>query len=376
MDTNDAIPDWVIYPDAEWVRISPAHAGFDAKGFDRLVTGAAVKGAACEGETHGGNNWGAAVCRGGYQVQSWGDPDYTYQTASVAKAFTRALLGLAVWEGLIHEDDPICQSWTGEGQLSHPHKYLTEGHHPKLTWRHLIGKADDTSKHYGGFPVTNGFFWRKHAYAHSIRGFVNGVFTDGPDAKDDSGIPVPEWAQWTGDPLYDNYAHVEPGNQGIYASGGIWRLSQALTALWGRDVKVVLDEKLFGKIGIRPERWDWVTGREVFENKSFYPSMPGYGDFIDPPYEIDGHVVRGGGGWAVMSASDLARYGLFVACGGVWEGERLLDAQWVHSHGGGNGSRLEGDPATFLSMGMVTTQGLPSLKEFADLLTGPVRVTG
>jgi len=150
--------------------------------------------------------------------------------------------------------------------------------------------------------------------------------------------------------------------------------NQALTALWGRDVKDVLDDKLFRKIGIRPERWDWVTGREVFENKNFYPNMPGYGDFIDPPYEVDDHVVRGGGGWAVMSASDLARYGLLVASGGVWAGERLLDAQWVHSHGGGNGSRLEGDPATFLSMGMVTTQGLPSLKDFAELVTGPVRV--
>ena len=42
-----------------------------------------------------------------------------------------------------------------------------------------------------------------------------------------------------------------------------------------------------------------MAGREVFENKNFYPSMPGYGDFVDPPYEIDGHVVRGGGGWAV-----------------------------------------------------------------------------
>jgi CubicO group peptidase (beta-lactamase class C family) len=187
---------------------------------------------------------------------------------------------------------------------------------------------------------------------------------------------APTWARWTGDPLFDNYAHVEPGTQGIYASGGIWRLSQALTALWGRDLKQVLDDELFGHIGIGAEGWDWVPGKVVFDNKEFYPSMPGYGDFIDPPYEIDGHVIRGGGGWAIMSASDLARFGLLAATGGIWAGERLLDAEWVHSHGGGNGSRAEGDGETLLSLGMVTTQGAPSLAAFAELVTGPVKVSG
>ena len=369
-----SIPDWVAYPRQQWTRISPAEAGFDGEGFERLLAGARVEGAAWEGEIHQGDDWGAVLTRGGYLVHSWGDPEYAYQTASVGKAFTRALVGLSVRAGLIHEDEPICRTWTGVGELSHPHKYLTEGHHPKLTWRHLIGKADDTSKHYGGFPVTNGFFWRQGAYAHSRGGFVDGAFAARPDAKDDAGHPAPAWARSTGDPFYDNYAHVEPGTEGIYASGGIWRLSQALTALWGRDLKAVLDDELFGQIGIRPERWDWVPGRAVFDDKEFYPSMPGYGDFIDPPYEIGGQVVRGGGGWAVMAASDLARYGLLVASGGAWEGEQLLDAQWVHSHGGGNGSRLEGDAATFLSLGMVTTQGLPGLKDFAELVVGPVRV--
>lgn len=370
------IPDWVVYPEEAWAKRTPARAGLDGDGFDRLISDAQVKGAAWEGETHEGDEWGAVLTRGGYLVHSWGDPDYTYQTASVGKTFTRALVGLAVWEGLIHEDDPICETWTGEGQMSHPHKVLTEGHHPRLTWRHLIGEADDTSRHYGGFPVTNGFYWRKGGYAHSTVGFVKGAFTGRSDARDDPGKPSPEWARWTGDPLYDNYAHVEPGTQGVYASGGIWRLSQALTALWGRDLKDVLDDRLFGKMGIQPERWDWVPGRVVYETRDFYPSMPGYGDFIDPPYEINGKVVRGGGGWAIMSAADLARYGLFVASSGIWAGERLLDAQWVHSHGGGNGSRLEGDPETFLSLGMVTTQGLPSLKSFAELVTGPVQAGG
>jgi CubicO group peptidase (beta-lactamase class C family) len=104
------IPDWVTYPKEQWRQISPAEAGLDPVRFEQLVSGTQVEGAAWEGETHEGNDWGAVVTRGGYLVQSWGDPDYVYQTASVAKSFTRALIGLAVWEGLIHEDDPICQT--------------------------------------------------------------------------------------------------------------------------------------------------------------------------------------------------------------------------------------------------------------------------
>ena len=69
----------------------------------------------------------------------------------------------------------------------------------------------------GGFPISNGFFWSE---------------------KQD----VPNWAKWTGDPTADNYAHVEPGKQGRYSSGGRWRLSQALTAVWKRELKDVLDE--------------------------------------------------------------------------------------------------------------------------------------
>jgi CubicO group peptidase (beta-lactamase class C family) len=130
--TQIDIPDWVSYPERAWRRISPAEAGFDANSFHHLVSEDRVEGAAWEGEIHEGNDWGAVVTRGGYLVHSWGDPEYTFQTASVGKTFTRALIGLAKREGLIHEDDPIRETWTGAGQLSHPHKYLTEGHHTTL----------------------------------------------------------------------------------------------------------------------------------------------------------------------------------------------------------------------------------------------------
>ena len=83
-------------------------------------------------------------------MQTFGDPDYRYQTASLGKSFTMACLQLAVDEGLIESaDDLIKDSWTGEGQLNGPHKYLDHAHHRRLSFLQL-------SKHIGGFPVTNG----------------------------------------------------------------------------------------------------------------------------------------------------------------------------------------------------------------------------
>jgi len=85
--------------------------------------------------------------------------------------------------------------------------------------------------------------------------------------------------------------------------------------------------------------------------------MPGYGDFIDPPYEIAGRIIRGGGGWVVSSAADLARFGLLVATEGKWDGEQVIGNDWLRGHGGGNGSLMNGDPETLTSIGVVTAEG-------------------
>jgi CubicO group peptidase (beta-lactamase class C family) len=155
--------------------------------------------------------------------------------------------------------------------------------------------------------------------------------------------------------------------------------------LWQQDLKQVLDDGLMSKIGIPPDRWDWHPGKAVHDDPNWYPNMPGYGDFIDPPYEIGvgssppdrgrvsegenlpgrpsdpvtpgAKIVRGGGGWVVISAADLARFGLLVATGGFWNGERVIGNDWLRGHGGGNGSLMAGDPDTLTSIGVVTAEG-------------------
>ena len=105
--------------------------------------------------------------------------------------------------------------------------------------------------------------------------------------------------------------------------------------------------------GIPADQWDWLPGRTIHENRDFYPRMRGYGDFIDPPYEINGHSIRGGGGWVVMSAANLARFGLLVATRGVWQGKQLISPEWLRSHAGGNGSWAGGFPDTYIAVGRV-----------------------
>lgn len=339
--TITEIPKWVTYPEEDWVSIFPEDAGLDGDKFRRFIDTLNLKGAAFGGEVHTDLKWGAVVTRGGFLLHEWGDRHYRFQTASVGKAFTRAVFGLAVEDGLVQPDDLIADTWTGEGQLSHRHKYLNEGYHKMLTWAHMLGPKDD-NKHYGGFALELGSDWR------------NGPGYESPLGR---GF-IPRWARWTGDPSYDLYSHVEPGTVGYYSSGGFWRLGQALTALWGRDIKDVLDERIFSRIGIPSDRWLWYSGGAIRKHKYLYPAVPDAYTYLDKPFEIDGNVVRSGPGWVVISASDLSRYGHLVATQGVWKGDRLIDPKWLRGHGGGNYSGMSGESSHYTALGVVTTEGL------------------
>lgn len=360
----DALPDWIAYPEDDWVHISPTEAGLDEERFSEFLGGLDVGESHFAGEDHSDGKWGAMLTRGGYLIHEWGNRDYAFQTSSTGKAFTWPLLGFAIEDQLLDPDEPIHRVWTGEGQLSHPHKYLNHGYHRDLTWRHIIGDRFG-DKHYGGFPIEIGSRWKNPQ----------------PGAEDwPPHHHVPEWANWTGDPFYDLYSHAQPGTVGHYSSAGFWRLGQALTAVFKRDLKDVLDERLFSKIGIPAHRWDWVTGRAISTDKYFYPGSPDSYTHLDPPYEIDGAVVRGGPGWVVISASDLARFGHLISTRGVWNGQRIVDEKWLRGHSGGNLSGVSGDTHFHTSLSVVTTSGLDhkhatARKSFIpeDCFVGPPR---
>jgi CubicO group peptidase (beta-lactamase class C family) len=329
--TETQVPDWVVYPEEEWIKITPEQAGLDVDEFQRVLDHSIVRGGGWGGVRVEDHEWGAVLTRGGYLVHTWGDPSYKHQSASLGKCITRALFGLSVEAGLLDPDEAIYKTWTGRDQLSHLHKYLDEGMHRQLTWRHLLD-------HQGGFVLESGYHWRATTVFHA---------------------KIPAGVKWTGDPLSDNYAHISPGTVTRYSSGGYWRLGQALTALWDRDLKHVLDERLFRHLGIPAHRWAWTPGKVVYETSDFYPAIPDYGHYIGPPYKINGHIVRGGPGWIVMSSEDLARFGLLIATGGIWKGKRLIGSEWLRGHAGLDIHVVAGDPKTMVSIAKINTKRFP-----------------
>lgn len=282
------VPSWVNFPRGQWETITPEKAGLDVQKFNAWLSGKRVqipKGFGGQKPADGA----VMLTRGGYVIKTWGDTEYSWQNKSNGKPHSTMLLYIAIHKlGLIKSiNAKVKDYWTGVGHLNSPHKLMTNGHNANVTFKHLIDMR-------GGFPLSNGYFWRNKRN-------------------------VPPWAAWTGNPDYDNYAHVKPGTQNRYSSGGRWRLSQVLTAIYNKSQKDALDEHVMSKIGISPGEWDWQSGEYVRSNKEFYPAFPGYGGFCDPPYQINGHEVVGGGGWVVISAQASSRLALLKATGGYWD---------------------------------------------------------
>lgn len=332
------IPSWVVYPDAEWETITPEEAGLDVDSWNAYI---AEKTAGAYGHPMAGANpdglHGVVFTRGGYIIDTIGNPDLkTLQSASVGKAFNKIALQLAIDLGYINSaNDLIKDYWTGAGQLDRTAKQMDQGFHTTLTFNHLALMK-------GGFPVSNGYTWNNNS-------------------------SIPDWANWSGDATYDNYAHRAPGTT-YYSSGGMWRLMQALTAITGRDMKEFLDTELFSKIGIKAKNWKIESGEYLQNNKDFYPDWPEYGDFCDPPYTINNKTVYGGGGWVTMSPKDLARIGLLIACRGMWKGERLIsDTNLLAGHDGYGNSKLYGNKDNYVAIGMVAMGNIPYSKVDNDI---------
>lgn len=118
---------------------------------------------------------------------------------------------------------------------------------------------------------------------------------------------------------------VQPPGEGFaYASGGSHLLAAVLVQATGRPLLEYAREKLFDPLGIdttaaaQPTANDDPAGLAEYDAASF-------------AWPVDPQGVHVGFGHLKISAPDMAKLGTLYLDGGVWDGRRVVPADWVRT---------------------------------------------
>jgi len=233
------------------------------------------------------------ILRNGYIVAEWGDASRVDMTFSVTKSFLATVVGLAFDRRLIRslQDraaetsapvlvyNPLERSDTAEN-FGKP-RYLelfASAHNRQITWEHLLRQTSDWE----------GTLWGKPDWA------------DRPDRDPQKWLDRPRSASGT---VYEyNYVRVNV-------------LALAALNVWRQPLPKVLRENVMDEIGAS-NTWRWLG----YENS-----------FV----VLDGQImqsVSGGGHWGggmMISARDLARFGLLTANNGKWGDRQILSEEFL-----------------------------------------------
>jgi CubicO group peptidase (beta-lactamase class C family) len=212
-----------------------------------------------------------------WYARDW-HPKRPHYTASLAKALVGGMsLSLALSDGRLQPDDP---AW----------KYVPEWKdHPQksgITVRHLVthtsGLADSRPSDIEGTWENN--FWKRLLPP-------NDPFTISRDLT-----PV----------LF------EPGTEYEYSNPGLAMLSYIVTASYKGtsygDIRTLLQERIMNPIGVQPNEWNI-----------------GYGN----NFNVSGLNLVANWGGGAYTARAAARVGRLMLNNGNWEGEQLIDAEWI-----------------------------------------------
>jgi hypothetical protein len=341
--------DWTGFPGAEWTVLTPEEAGLDPGQWEeyRQAMHDGMGPASKLGEEHPDDlrfpesdprryRWGACVAFHGYLIgrddpndpggriaeSCWGNPHYRFNSASVGKAFVRMALQIAVDHKLVSGNDHITAVWPDDARGELAGRKIDCG--PQSTLGNIVSMR-------GGYYVSNG----------STDGCDNSVCT---------------------------------GEAYRYSSGGYWRASQALTYVlteaWGTGIQETLQRRVMDVIGVKEGTWSMLSGAFVNSDQpppnavpsqtSFYPAFtpPGYGCFIDPPYQINGADVVGGGGWLHMSPLDMLRVMHLIDQNGFWRvagtPKQIMGTDFVVPWNGGNSSTIPSCGNGFIQSAVTT----------------------
>lgn len=112
----------------------------------------------------------------------------------------------------------------------------------------------------------------------------------------------------SGEELLKNYLTSEfdhePGTRFLYNTTGSCMLGAAVARVTGKSVRQYLEEEIFHKIGLESDKLEWMTF-----HKNHIHAAPG----------------------VASSTENNLRLGMLYLQNGVWNGERLIDEEWMQN---------------------------------------------
>lgn len=205
--------------------------------------------------------------------QFWGDftefdIDTPHTIMSVTKAFTSALIGIAIDRGYIQDVDEKVFSFFPE------YSYLNDGEKDRITLEHLL-------------TMTSGLEWNEWDIPVTMRDTRNDLIQ----------------LFFVSDPIEYVLAKpivAEPGTRWYYSGGDVNVLGEVIRKATGLRMDDFADNYLFGPLGITEYAWDYINPDIVHAS----------GDLKLRP-------------------RDMAKFGYLHLNGGVWNGERIISEEWI-----------------------------------------------
>jgi len=209
-------------------------------------------------------------------AEGWWDP-YTPQLRhmmfSASKGFTSAAVGLAIAEGHFGLDDTVISFFPED---------LPETISDNLAAmkvKHLLTMSSGQDQDLQSIVEPS-------VFEPSLLGTTTTAAVDDNWPKQFLSIPVKN----------------PPGSQFFYSSGAVYMLSAIVQKTTGQTMLEYLQPRLFEPMGIEGAVW-----------------------------ETDPRGINTGGWGLSLKTEDLARFGLLYLQNGMWNGRRLLPAQWVQA---------------------------------------------
>ena len=194
------------------------------------------------------------------------DADTLHNLASVTKAVTSALIGIAIDRGLIASVDAPLAGFFPE------YAHLFDEQKARITLRHLL-------------TMSSGLEWNEGQYGYGdSRNDLIRLFRE-PD-------PIAY--------ILSRPAIHEPGTTYYYSGGDVNLLGEVIKKVSGQRMDAFADEYLFAPLGITRYQWDF----------------------------INADVVHASGNLQ-LRPRDVAKFGYLYLNGGVWQGRQVISKEWI-----------------------------------------------